>query len=131
MNQYRCETCKIGVRDCPVTKGYYDGTGMNIPLRHYQKDFTSIVGCASHSDFQSEQLTENQKNTRLLSKAAHDYKIRRDERDKVLESIEQLRYGIIAELTTGYEEADTINSEIVTGCFNKFIAELRQQAGEP
>ena len=54
MNQYRCESCKVDVHVCPVTKGYYDGTGMNISFRHYQKEFTSIVGCASHSDFQSE-----------------------------------------------------------------------------
>lgn len=64
--------------------------------------FTSKVGCASHSDFQSE-------------------------REKVLESIEQLRYGIIAELTTGYKESDKREKKIVNGCFNKFIVELREQ----
>jgi hypothetical protein len=39
MNQYRCETCKCGC------------TYREIPA---QRAFTRDMGCASHSDFQSE-----------------------------------------------------------------------------
>jgi len=65
--------------------------------------------------------------TKIRSRPVHQQQQAGD----VLKSIEQLRYGIIAELTTGYKEADKREAAIVNGCFNKFIKELRQSAEEP
>ena len=55
MNQYRCETCKNrkGVYDIP----FCDCWDKKIPITKYGMDLISHIGCASHSDFQSERDT--------------------------------------------------------------------------
>ena len=117
MNQYRCETCTFHtipideIDRCkgePITIGEFEA---------YQKR-----GCASHSDFQSEQLTENQKNTRLLREATHDYKIRRDAQDKVLDKLHKK--------ARSRANSTTKSSSQVYQMVKGWIVELRQ-AGEP
>ena len=58
MNQYRCETCKHYV-DIADDNGKFRYTDCDIKFGHglttEEENFTCRMGCASHSDFQSEQ----------------------------------------------------------------------------
>jgi len=64
MNPYRCETCSYHPLHGKILKCPYDGAGIDEQIYYTLKEemrlpraaelFTSIVGCASHSDFQSE-----------------------------------------------------------------------------
>jgi len=67
MNPYRCETCSYHPLHGKILKCPYDGAGIDEQIYYTLKEemrlpraaefFTSIVGCASHSDFQSERDT--------------------------------------------------------------------------
>ena len=64
MNPYRCETCSYHPLHGKILKCPYDGAGIDEQIYYTLKEemrlpraaelFTSIVGCASHSDFRSE-----------------------------------------------------------------------------
>lgn len=55
---------------------------------------------------QAEQLTENQKTTRILHEATHDYKIQRDEQEKMLKRLEEYidEFAFEHEGDNGYSE---------------------------
>jgi len=52
MNQYRCETCKYthDGSNCPAIQMFIG----NMREERIIREITSKIGCASHSDFQSE-----------------------------------------------------------------------------
>jgi hypothetical protein len=95
MNQYRCETCKKWMKDCPLpegskSSGFYDKV-------------LDIVGCASHSDCQSER-------EKVLDE------LKRDLKTRFISSSNQWSKGR--------------NSGLLE-CCNIIDEYLRQQAGEP
>jgi hypothetical protein len=99
MNQYRCETCtKQGCHYHPNNNYWKD---LSNGLLHFFYDSIDNVGCASHSDFQSEQ-------------------------DKVLEKLEG---WVESELKKDYTIED-IRQYGFSSVLVK-LEELRQQAGEP
>lgn len=91
----------------------FDDNGM-------EKIFRSSPHCRHDKD---EQLTENQKTTRLLHKAAHDYKIRRDVRERVLEQVKMAAFGsTVQEFKNG-----AYIYRIDAFKFDLFLEELRKQ----
>ena len=120
MNQYRCETCKYRWNlpkgnSCPFQKEeVYYKLKEEVSIPSGTDLFTSIVGCASHSDFQSEPLNLTSSDLLLI---AHDEWKRREERKHIHEHISWVNGWISGFLTP-----------------RKFVqekvAELRQ-AGEP
>jgi len=71
MNYYRCETCSYHPLHGKILKCPYDGVGIDEQIYYTLKEemhlpkaaelFTSIVGCASHSDFQSKSFPVGEK----------------------------------------------------------------------
>ena len=89
----RCETCKNwkGHWDVPFCK-YWDD---KIPITKYGMDLISHVGCASHI---SEQSTHEPKPrppceecVYQSNSAEHDARIRKEEREGVLDALEKMR----------------------------------------
>jgi hypothetical protein len=90
MNQYRCETCQRrtglidGPEDCPI----------RIPSHLDEPRVWLIeqIGCASHSDFQSEQFTEDELSDLFIVVDANiERHGKRTSVVKLLDKIEELR----------------------------------------
>jgi hypothetical protein len=115
MNQYRCETCtKQGCHYHPNNNYWKD---LSNGLLHFFYDSIDNVGCASHSDFQSERETLHLSSSDLLL-IAHDEWKRREERKHQHDHISWVNGWISGFLTS----RKFVQEKIV---------ELRQQAGEP
>jgi hypothetical protein len=68
-------------------------------------EMAELMNTLRSNPYQSEQLTENQKNTRLLREATHDYKIRRDELETVLDELyNTMKYAGVIALVKRLEE---------------------------
>jgi len=82
MNQHRCETCK----NCNKNPNDdYFCLVMNDEIDFTNFEHTAKVGCASHSDFQSERDTCPQ--NKIWQHCPVAEQIRKQERDKVLERL--------------------------------------------
>ena len=128
-NQYRCETCKktneympFG-HDCPFNG--YDYTSSQIAL------ITSRCGCASHSDFQSERESVGR-----ISKAAvagapplaiHNKLIRQNERDKVLDEVDEIISPVLEYVLEYFDSQSQIGFNVIL--IKHKLKKLRQ-AGE-
>ena len=122
MNQYRCETCD---KDCvyanqtPTDELFY--------CQKFEYDwvrkFTSVKGCTTHSDFQSE------RDKVLPSGAVFDNtkrmvdEIRENERQQLIDKIFSGRKKIMKKKGIGFGEFLATET--------KLLASLRQKAGEP
>ena len=119
MNQYRCETCKN-------RKTIYGEYACEVVSRKMTKCFyewVTKVGCASHSDFQSE------RDKVLPSGAVFDNtkrmvdEIRENERQQLIDKIFSGRKKIMKKKGIGFGEFLATET--------KLLASLRQKAGEP
>jgi hypothetical protein len=110
MNQYRCETCKK--KHHYADMGYHSQVliceGEELPINC--ETFTESKGCASHSDFQSERLSS-------VEVMGEIEQARQQERDKVLEVIQEINRTSL----TGF----------TTYTYRRWILEKLRQAGEP
>jgi hypothetical protein len=135
VNQYRCETCKSHQsHGCDVIGEY---------LLESETEFTSKVGCVSHSDHQSENDPNRKKeeyswdwcidcpreNKCMLNLTFEQcQEISKNVRDKVLKKLEEYidEFAWEQEGDNGYSQTCISVDHLKKW----FIEELRQQAGE-
>jgi hypothetical protein len=138
MNQYRCETCTKGSCHFHPNNNYWKGPQPHLIFLH---ESLELLGCASHSDFQSERNTCPQNKIWQHCPAAEQ--IRKNARDTVLDEVitniefnglkdqeeiwrivEDLRKKTFDELERRFDYSD--NTQFGCKKIRKILKELRQ-----